>query len=437
MTFEKQPQTREDNVSMANASIGGAAESAPRARKGASKNGHSRNGSVTKKAPLEDARAVLGAVPANVLIADEHFAIVFASGKASATLEALGDELADTLAVGPDELIGAPITLFHAQGDRAQRVLKRLTGGTVDSRIELGAVPMTTCFSRVRDADGATSGYVCFFDTASKSNVRLEQGLERGATAVGTSSNALLTTSEQMAENAASTSSQAMAVAGAADQVNANVHSVAAAVEELTASVKEIARSAAEASRVASEGMELASKVNAIISKLGDSSGEIGKVIKVITSIAQQTNLLALNATIEAARAGAAGKGFAVVANEVKELAKATGAATEDIGRKIDAIQRDTTSAVEALKLVSAIIGQVNDIQGFIAVAVTEQTATTTEIGRSLSEAALGTSQIARSISTVAQAVQETRRGAEETQDAARSLGRMAVELQGLLAARE
>ncbi|MFA7323882.1 MAG: methyl-accepting chemotaxis protein, partial [Candidatus Nanopelagicales bacterium] len=164
-----------------------------------------------------------------------------------------------------------------------------------------------------------------------------------------------------------------------------------------------------------------------------DSSVEIGKVIKVITSIAQQTNLLALNATIEAARAGEAGKGFAVVANEVKELAKETARATEDISHKIEAIQTDTTSAVEAIGEISTVINQISDIQNTIASAVEEQTATTNEIARNVSSAASGSQDISASISTVADAAQSTRQGAEDSQRAAVELATMAAELQRLL----
>ena len=165
------------------------------------------------------------------------------------------------------------------------------------------------------------------------------------------------------------------------------------------------------------------------MAKLGASSAEIGKVIKVITSIAEQTNLLALNATIEAARAGEAGKGFAVVANEVKELAKETAAATEDIGQKIEAIQGDTQAAVGAIDEISTIIAQINDIQNTIASAVEEQTATTNEITRNVTEAATGANEIAASITGVAQAAHDTSSGAASTQMSARDLAELADEL--------
>jgi methyl-accepting chemotaxis protein len=162
-------------------------------------------------------------------------------------------------------------------------------------------------------------------------------------------------------------------------------------------------------------------------------SVEIGQVVKLITSIAQQTNLLALNATIEAARAGEAGKGFAVVANEVKELAKETAKATEDISAKIEAIQCDTTGAVGAIGRIAQTVGRVNEIQNTIATAVEEQTATTREIGRSVNEAAEGSTNINSNIAGVATAAGTTAAGAAETQRAAAELSRLASELQQLV----
>jgi len=247
------------------------------------------------------------------------------------------------------------------------------------------------------------------------------------------SSEDLLGMSQTMASNSEETSAQANVVSAAAEEVSKNVQTVAAGVEEMSASIKEIAKNASDAARVAIEGVKAAETTNATVAKLGESSAEVGKVIKVITSIAQQTNLLALNATIEAARAGEAGKGFAVVANEVKELAKETAKATEDISQKIEAIQGDTHSAVEAIARISEIIRQINDIQATIAAAVEEQTATTNEISRNVSEAARGSSEIADNITSVAQAAQETTTVATKTQQAANALGVMASDLTKLV----
>ncbi|MEM9039136.1 MAG: methyl-accepting chemotaxis protein, partial [Actinomycetota bacterium] len=166
---------------------------------------------------------------------------------------------------------------------------------------------------------------------------------------------------------------------------------------------------------------------------LGESSVEIGNVIKVINSIAEQTNLLALNATIEAARAGEAGKGFAVVANEVKELANQTAQATEEISARIQGIQSDTTNAVEANEQIGETIERINEISATIAAAVEEQSVTTTEIGRSVEEAAMGTQEIARSIGDVAGAAEDTRQSTSETRTSAEELARMAADLNQLV----
>ncbi len=239
--------------------------------------------------------------------------------------------------------------------------------------------------------------------------------------------------SQQMGANAEETSAQANVVASAAEQVSNNVATVAAGIEELTASISEIACNASNGAEVAERAVDVTEGTNATITKLGESSAEIGNVIKVITSIAEQTNLLALNATIEAARAGEAGKGFAVVAKEVKELAKETARATEDISEKIETIQGDTRAAIEAINEISNIINKVNDIQATIATAVEEQTATTREMSRGISEAATGSSEIARNIAGVADAAQHTTTGANDSQNAATELARMASDLQALV----
>jgi len=239
---------------------------------------------------------------------------------------------------------------------------------------------------------------------------------------------------DQMTAHADRTSNQAQQVSVGAKHVYENVQTVAAAAEEMAIGVREIAKNASEAARVATGAVDRAQSTNDTIRKLGDSSTEIGKVIKVITSIAQQTNLLALNATIEAARAGEAGKGFAVVANEVKELAKETAKATEDISRKIETIQSDTQGAVEAIGEISTIINQINDFQSSIASAVEEQTATTNEISRSVNEAASTSEEIARNIAAVAEEALGTTKSAEGARSSVATLSDLAAQLQQIAA---
>jgi methyl-accepting chemotaxis protein len=257
--------------------------------------------------------------------------------------------------------------------------------------------------------------------------------IAQSASALSASAEELTAVSQQMAGNAEETAVQANVVANASDDVSKRVSVVAASSEEMQASIREISKAANESAGVARNAVGAAGSANLTIQRLGESSVGIGKVIKVITSIAQQTNLLALNATIEAARAGEAGKGFAVVANEVKELAKGTARATEEIGQKIEAIQQDTRSAVDAIAQIGNIIKDVNDISNNIAAAVEEQTVTTNEISRNVTEAASGTGDIAHNIAGVATAAQDTTKGAADTQTAARALSEMAAELQNLV----
>ncbi|WP_258727253.1 methyl-accepting chemotaxis protein [Cellulomonas sp. NS3] len=231
-------------------------------------------------------------------------------------------------------------------------------------------------------------------------------GVVETARTVAAAAQDLASSNAQVAVSSQETSAQAGVVAAAAEEVNRNVHGVAAGAEQMGASIREIAQNANQAARVASDATGVAAHTTQTVARLGVSSSEIGDVVKTITSIAEQTNLLALNATIEAARAGEAGKGFAVVAGEVKELARETARATEDIARRVDAIQLDTTGAVAAIEQITHIIGSINDFQLTIASSVEEQTATTTEMSRGVQEAAAGSGEIAANITGVASAAE-------------------------------
>ncbi len=257
--------------------------------------------------------------------------------------------------------------------------------------------------------------------------------MDHNAQSLASASEELSAVSGQMSGSASESSSQAGLVSAAAEQVSRNVQTVATGTEEMSASIREIAQNASNAAGVAAQAVVVAESTNATVAKLGDSSAEVGNVIKVINSIAEQTNLLALNATIEAARAGEAGKGFAVVANEVKELAQETGKATEDIGRRIEAIQSDTEAAVAAIAEIAEIIGQINDTQATIASAVEEQTATTNEMSRNVAEAATGSSDIAVNVTGVARSASDTQAAANSTSQAADELARMAAEMRTLV----
>jgi methyl-accepting chemotaxis protein len=301
-------------------------------------------------------------------------------------------------------------------------------------------------YTPVRDTRGATVKIVKYAidvtseilqERSEKQQARsVEASVRENATRLNTAAEELGATANTMLANTEDTATRANTVAAASEEVAVTVRTVASSVEEMSASIREIARSASQAADVAGHAVASAEETNQTVARLGQSSAEIGNVIKVITSIAQQTNLLALNATIEAARAGEAGKGFAVVANEVKELAKETAKATEEIGQKIESIQRNTNGAVTAIKNIADIIKRISDIQSTIASAVEQQSATTNEISRNVADVANGSTSITENIIAVAQAARSATDGVHAMQAAARGLGELAAGLEQLVTQR-
>jgi len=243
----------------------------------------------------------------------------------------------------------------------------------------------------------------------------------------------LALTSRELGEDAAETSQRVESVSVSAASINGGVQSTAAATEQMNAAIREVSRCAAEAVSVGQDAVELAGQANDTVQRLGVSSTGIGNVLKVITSIAEQTNLLALNATIEAARAGDSGKGFAVVANEVKELAKETARATDEISGRISAIQTDAGDAGSVIGRIAGIIEQIDNYQTTVAAAVEEQTATTREISDNVNASAQGSSEINRHIEDILKRVERTKSGTEQVDASVASLHGVASRVKALV----
>jgi methyl-accepting chemotaxis protein len=251
---------------------------------------------------------------------------------------------------------------------------------------------------------------------------------------MASASEELSAVTRELAHGASDTSRLANSAAQSSENVSAALIAVSSGAAEMLHSIREIAQSASKASSVVQSAVEVSNSTTQSITHLGQSSADISKVIKIITSIAQQTNLLALNATIEAARAGESGRGFAVVANEVKELAKGTANATEQVRQSIDTIQHDTRQSVDGISAIATVTNQILEISHTIAAAVEQQTATTNEMSHHVSEAAQTATAIATEMRGLAQAANNTSAGALQTDASIAELNKILNELQTFVA---
>jgi methyl-accepting chemotaxis protein len=330
-----------------------------------------------------------------------------------------------------------------------------------------GDLSVDTGYAKRSDEIGALAGALETFKQQANDKLRIEaQERERnaGATArqraiesyvgefeslvrqtlqqLGDASGQMRTTSSGLSKVSRQTNERVMVAEKASNEASMSVESVASASEELSASINDISQQAAHAAGIASRAVSQASETDGTVQGLAKSAGRIGEVVGLINTIAAQTNLLALNATIEAARAGEAGRGFAVVASEVKSLASQTAKATEEISEQIADIQKVAGEAIDAIKGIGSIIGEVNEVATAIAAAVQEQGAATQEITRSTQYAAQGTKNVSDNITGVkadadaaAAAADNVKQASEILENQSQQLGSQVTEFLGKIRA--
>ncbi len=321
-----------------------------------------------------------------------------------------------------------------ADGDLQGTIPEKLRG----RKDEVGqlATAMQTMGDSLRTLLGGISGGI---HTLATSATELKVVSHRTASMTETMSDKASTVAAAAEEASANT----MSIAAGMEQSSSSLSSVASATEEMSATVGDISSNTAKARAISEQATGQAQTISEQMQKLGQAAQEIGHVTETITNISAQTNLLALNATIEAARAGSAGKGFAVVANEIKELAKQTAEATEDIKAKIAGIQNSTGTAISDIGQIATVIKDVGMIVSSIAAAIEEQATVTRDVAGNIAQASAGvrdanervsqtaevSQSIARDIASVNASVRDIRQGGEHVQASADELSKLAEQL--------
>lgn len=383
------------------------------------------------KAEMAQVKGLVDNSPNPTMMCDMDFVIRYANPIALKTLQ----KIEQYLPVKASQIIGSSIDIFHKVPAHQRRILADPRNLPHQARIKVGPEVLDLRVYALYDAAGSYIGPALAWDIITE-RAQMEERekqtmvqVEAATSKLNDASASLIEVANQQASGAVQTAAQATRVAGVASQIKANVTSVASAAEQMSSTVREIAGNAAESAKTARQARDLASGANETVQALSAGSAAIGKVTKVISTIAQQTNLLALNATIEAARAGEAGKGFAVVANEVKELAKETARATEEISQQIEMIQAATGKSVTSIGDVVKVIELIDGFATSIAASVEEQAATVRDIARNASEVSQGVASVVENIEGVAQAAKEGERFAAMTQSSAGGVSELAASL--------
>lgn len=387
---------------------------------------------VTDKLELEKKSARMNSMienaPVNILMADLDLNLVYMNPASRSTLTSLEKHLPKPV----NQLDGQSIDIFHKNPSYQRTLLANPSNLPHEANIKLADETLSLLVSPIYDHENNYIGPMVTWEVVSD-KIRLVESLKEAAVQVSSASEEVAATSREMEGNAQGANAEASQAAAAGEEISAGVRQVAHSSEELRSSIGEISENMNNTSKLVNKTLVEAEEADKKMTQLSSSSKEIGDVIKVINSIAQQTNLLALNATIEAARAGDAGRGFSVVANEVKELANQTAAATEEITKKIVAIQEDTKSSVDAIKVISSSIQQVNDFASQISAAVQEQNATTDELTRISNEASEGVNGISQNIKAVSETSNQTANNAQQLVEASRGMTSLAQKLNDLV----